>query len=217
MGGESGEEAAGVGVAETAAGESGGGLEGLEAEAGEEERVFREGKGAEDFGGEGVPVFGDGADEVSVGVGVGVELGGGFIEGAFEDGGVAVVERVGEIDFGVDPLEAVRFEGKGAEIGGIGAERVDGGADVVAETGFGEFEGAHAAADGFFGFHDFDGESVALEQDRGGESVGAGADHDGVVFGGCHGAIVAKKRGVGKAGRRVWLEALSARAASLGS
>ena len=170
--GEAGEERSGWFGAE-AAGYGGGGEEGVQAEAGEQERVLREGDcGAEDVGGEVGPAGGERLHEAAPGGAVFAEGGFGLGEVAVEGDGGAVVERVGQGGGGVDPFEAVVGEGQGGEEGRAYGEGVDCGAEVVVEAGESEVECAGGAADFRFGFKDFDVQAGLCEHDSGRESVG---------------------------------------------
>ena len=57
---------------------------------------------------------------------------------------------------------------------------IEGKPALVLKAGEGDLFGPGAAADGVLRFEDEDGESFPGEGDRGGESVGAGTDDDGV-------------------------------------
>lgn len=150
---------------------------------------WREGEGAEQVVEEGGGFVGEGGEYGLVLVGVVIGEGGdGVGDGSGHDGGATVVEGMGEGEVRVDPLEAEVFEGEGAEEGGGGREGVDGGADIVGEAGEGEVGiAAHAAAGGIAGFDEKGGAVFLGQGDGGGEAVGAGADDDGVVFGGARG------------------------------
>src|SRR5688572_24265933 len=82
------------------------------------------------------------------------------------------------------------------------AHRMDGRADVVAETRERDLLGARAAADGLLRLQDGDGEALTGEDDGGGEPVRAGSDDDGVVS---HGRIRFAKPCKYKEWRPVWL------------
>src|SRR5581483_7268553 len=77
--------------------------------------------------------------------------------------------------------EPLHVEVELAEAGGRAAERVDRGADVVAEAGKRELLGAHAAADRRLRFVDEDVESGARKGDRSGKTVRPGSDDDGAT------------------------------------
>ena len=117
--GHAGEQGAGGLALEEALGEEVRGLQGVDAEAGEQKGVPREVDGrAEELGGELLPVVDERLEELAVGGGVvGVELVGCFDDGAVQDDGLAGVDGVGEGEVGVEPGEAVALEAERAEDG----------------------------------------------------------------------------------------------------
>jgi hypothetical protein len=89
----------------------------------------------------------------------------------------AVVERMRE---GRRRLDQVEVQSERAEEGRGGRERVDRGADVVAEPGQRQLRGARSAADRVPRLEHEHGASRLGKSDRGGQPVRAGADDDGV-------------------------------------
>jgi len=178
--GEAGEKSAGGIGAKVAPGESVGGEDCVEAEAGEQEWVLREVEyGAEDVGGQVRPAGDERVHESPPGGAVFAE---GYLscsDAALEGDGGAVVEWVGERGGGVDPFEAVVGEGQRIEEGRARGHRVDCGAEVVVEAGKGEVKRAGCSADGGFGFEELDVEAGLREHNGGGKTVGACADHTG--------------------------------------
>src|SRR5258708_38224692 len=83
----------------------------------------------------------------------------------------------------VNPMQNVSLERERRKKWGAGGERMDGGAEIVEETGEGEFECAGGAAWLGLGFEDVDVEIALGEGYGGGEAVGAGAGYGG--SGGC--------------------------------
>ena len=59
---------------------------------------------------------------------------------------------------------------------------MDCGAEIVEETGQGEFEGAGGTAGLRFGLEDVDVNAALGESDGGGEAVGSGADYGGTTL-----------------------------------
>jgi len=104
-----------------------------------------------------------------------------LIERRIEEGGGAVVERVGERNRRMDPLEAMFVKRQRPKKGRGGGHGMDGGADVMEETGEGELRGAGATAELVGGFKEEDGFFCAGDGNGGGKAVWAGADDDGVV------------------------------------
>lgn len=87
-----------------------------------------------------------------------------------------MVERVGQGNLGVEPLEAVVGEGEGVEEGGGDAHGEGGGAEIVVEAGEGDLGGGAGSADLGIALVDGDADASAGEGDGGSETVGAGAD-----------------------------------------
>ena len=77
-------------------------------------------------------------------------------------------------------LDQVELEPERGEEGRRCGERMDRGADVVAEAGERELRGPRPAADRVARLEDADGASRLRKGDRGGEPVRACADDDGV-------------------------------------
>jgi hypothetical protein len=104
---------------------------GPQPEGAEGDRVRRRPQGrGEDVVGDLVPALDGRADQAPPpgAVADGVT---GLLDPPEQHPGAAVVERVGGLDLRVRPREAVRLERQVAERGGVGAEGVDGRADVV--------------------------------------------------------------------------------------
>src|SRR5262249_59800982 len=79
-----------------------------------------------------------------------------------------------------DPLEAESLEAQPSEERGRRREREHRGADVVTEAGKGQRRRATASADARLPLEHRDREPRPRQDDRGGESVGTGADDEGV-------------------------------------
>ena len=178
--GEPGEEGAGRFGAEVEMGDSGGGENRVEAEAGKQEWMPGPGDdGAENVGAELRPMGGEWFHEVAPGAAVCAERGFSFNQLPLQRNGGAVVEGVGERRGGLNPLNVVVLEGQGVEERRAGGHGVHRGAEVVLEAGEGEFHGAGGSADGGLGFEEFDVEAGLREHDGGGKAVGACADDTG--------------------------------------
>ncbi len=85
-------------------------------------------------------------------------------------------KRMGERRRGVNPLQTVRGQVEGIEAGRGGGHGVDRGADVVVKAGKREFAGAGPAADGIRCFEDSGLATGTSQHDRGGQTIGSGAD-----------------------------------------
>ena len=77
----------------------------------------------------------------------------------------------------LDPLQAKLLQGKGAEDRRTGGHGMDGGADVVDESGQGEGGGAGATSDSRFCFQNSDAPAGARQHNGGGQTVRASANH----------------------------------------
>ena len=117
---------------------------------------------------------------VSPGVG-GCEPGGRGFQRAVAGGGGAVIERVGEGDRRMNPLQPVALQPERLKEGRPGGERMDGRAAVVPDAGQRERFGGSAAADGALRLAQRDAPAGLREHDRGRQAVRAGADHRGGV------------------------------------
>ena len=154
--------------------------------AGEREARHREGMARRDGRcqqtlGEVAPSCDDRFDEVAPCVAISVEGSAGVVERSREEGCTAVVQRVGEVDLRVDPLEAVVGEGQRAQEGRRRGERMHRRAHVVGHPGDCQFSGAGAAARVIGGLdHEHRAPGVG-DRDRSGEPVRTGADDDRVV------------------------------------
>ena len=154
----------------------------VRAEARHEQRVPRDDAyGAEDFVEQRVRGLGQRAEELAVGVAVDVQARRGGVDGAVDDRGGAVVERMGDLVRRLDEGESVLVQRQGAEERRGLRGRMDCRADVVAESGEGQLLRPRAAADGFIRLQDENGEPFPGESDGGREAVRAGTDHDGIV------------------------------------
>jgi hypothetical protein len=94
---------------------------------------------------------------------------------AADEQGGAVVERMGERERRLDPVDVQRERPEERRSRG---ERMDGGTDVVPERGQRQLGRARAAADRALRLEDEDGASGLREGDGGGEPIRAGADDD---------------------------------------
>ena len=84
----------------------------------------------------------------------------------------------------MDPFEAEVGEWQRGEEGRADCHGVDRGAEVVVVAGEGEGHGSRGAADGGFGFEEFDIEAGLGEHDGRGKAVGACADDTGFATAG---------------------------------
>ena len=110
--------------------------------------------------------------------------------------GRAVIKRMRQRQVRLNPFQAIIGQGQALEEGGTHPQRVNGGADVVAEAGQGQFGRAHPAADGFFGFQQQHPPALARQGDGGGQAVGAGTYYNRIVI--RHEKIIAKSTSRGK-------------------
>ncbi len=109
------------------------------------------------------------------------EAGSRRVDRAFEHGGAAVVKGMAERRVRVDPVHPVLLERQGPPRGRGERQWMDGRAHVVHETRLRELLGPGAAARSVRRLDDEHAPAVGGERDRGGEPVGAGPHHDGVV------------------------------------
>jgi hypothetical protein len=89
---------------------------------------------------------------------------------------------VGQRDFRLDPFEAVAVKLELTEKGGRKGKGMDGGTDIVDESGKRELCRANTAADGFPGFHQKDGSEFSFQRDGRSQPVGPRAHNDGIVM-----------------------------------
>ena len=73
----------------------------------------------------------------------------GLLDGAFEDYGGAVIERMSQRRRGMNPFQAVLRKRQASKKGRPHSHGVNGGTHVVQETGQRQFRRARAASDGF--------------------------------------------------------------------
>ena len=97
-----------------------------------------------------------------------------------QDGGRAVVQRVGHRQARMDQLQPVLREVELAEEARSGGQRVEGGADVVPEAGQSQLGGAAAAPDAGGGLQHPHRTPRPGQGDGGGQAIGPAADDDGV-------------------------------------
>ena len=135
MCGVAGEQRSCVGAREARAGEARRRAQSREREADILDRVARWTQGTEQILDERLPAVGERLHEAAVGVAVDAEPFGRLLDGAAEQHGGAIVQRVRERDLGVDELEPVLLQRQAAEERRGEGERVDRRADVVPEAG----------------------------------------------------------------------------------
>ncbi len=133
----------------------------------------------------------------------GTEPGRGLVDRAEDRRPVAAVERVGDVDLGPGPLEAVALEAERGQRRRPDRHRVDRRALVVDEPGHGHFRAAGAAADRRCGLDHGHRDAAAGQRRRAGQAVGAGADDDRV-------AHPAGATGNGSPPSQGWLPTMSA-------
>ena len=121
--------------------------------------------------------------QAAVGGGVVAEPRGRRPDGTLQHRRLPAVERVGERDVRVDPLQTVLFQRQRAEEGRGVAQRVNRGAEVVDEAGKRDLCRPRAPADGALAFEHGHAFSVAGELYGGRETVGARAYDYGIVCG----------------------------------
>jgi hypothetical protein len=126
-----------------------------------------------------IPVADRGADDIEVGARIRTEQRGRRLEVAHQDRG-AVVERVCELNGGLDPAKAVAVERELGEEWRARAEGVDGAADVVDEAGEGQLSRPAPASDGRLGFDELHRAAGARERDRGCETIRPPSHNHGV-------------------------------------
>jgi hypothetical protein len=131
---------------------------------------------AEDFRSEGRPVFREWLHQAAPGFSILTECGLGVSKIAFESDGRSIVERVGEGCHAVDPVQSVICEWKRGEKGRPHSKRVNGGAEIVAEAGEGEWQRASRSTRLSLGLENLDAKSGLRENNRGSEAVGAGSN-----------------------------------------
>ena len=118
------------------------------------------------------------AEQPPVGGGVSAETARGFLDRTGQRGRLPAVERMGERDLGCAQRDPVRGQAGAAEEWGRGGQRVHRRADVVLETGQGQFRGPAAAARGTRAFDDPHRQAGPGHGQRRGQAVRPGADHD---------------------------------------
>ena len=179
--GASGEEGAGFFGCEASIDDTLAGAQGEQTESRHEKRVKCAAEGTEDFAESRLGVADEWFEEAGPVFAVGAKVARCFVEGLEERGSAAVGEWMGDGDGGVGPLDAEFSQIEFAKKGRGEAHGMDRGADVVMESGEGEFGSAAAAAGSFLCFEDEGAQAIARERDCSGQAVGAGADNDCVV------------------------------------
>jgi hypothetical protein len=134
---------------------------------------------AKDFGGQVGPVLGERTDESAPRFTVWTQNRFGVLQIALERDGGAIVKGMCERAWRVNPREAVIHQRQLGEEWRAGSEWIDGGAEVVKETGQGELKRACCTAGLRLGFVDVNLKASLSEDDGGGEAVWSGADDGG--------------------------------------
>jgi len=166
----------------------------------------REMKRGEELGYEAGPVVYQGVNEAEISGFVGAERTGGGFSGMREEGdavlgitgswrrGIArTIKRMGDGEGGNDPFQPVFVEREGFKERRCDAEGVSRGADIVFETGEGEFSGSHSTADLASSFDKEGGKAFFLQRDGGRQTVRSRTKDYGIEIGFAH---TVKLRGV---------------------
>ena len=194
MGRTAGEQGASAVAAKPPVAQHGGGEQGWNAEAGEQERMPGQMGRSEDLGDQLVRVTEEGADEPAIRGSVRPERSGGRVDRLAEDDRRLPIERMRDRRMRLDPSQPMLGERECRKVRREDAERVRRGADVVVIAGAGELGGPSSAADAVRCFEDEYGRAVARQLDRGSQAVGTTADDDSVQTlrqRGCYAAGVA--------------------------
>ncbi len=124
------------------------------------------------------PVTREPSKEALVGRSIAPECGCRRVDGALDDRGRPIVERVGQHGGRLNPFEAMLIEREGPEKRRRDGKRMDRGADIVNKTGQCKLGGLNAAPDGVFSFEDGDLPTGLREDDGGCEAIRSRADDD---------------------------------------
>ncbi len=190
VGGDAGPEGLRLGRREQALPEHGGRQHGPQPEGDERQRVgWQLHRRPEDVVGDVVPAVDGRADQPAPALRV-ADGDARLLEGLEQHPGAAVVEGVGGVDLRLRPGEPQLLERELAERRRVGAEGVDGRADVVQEAGEGQLGGPGAAAGDVLRLEDDHRGTGGGEADGSGEAVRARADHHGVVVRVAHWTIL---------------------------
>src|SRR5215469_15612395 len=98
-------------------------------------------------------------------------------EGSFENCRASVFERMGQWNRRLNPFQTASGKRKRLESRRTRGKRMNGGTDVVKESGKREFGRARSAADERLGLEDRRGKTSLREHDRGSKAIWPGADH----------------------------------------
>ena len=93
-----------------------------------------------------------------------------------------IIERMRQRNFRFDPTQAEAFERQSFEKWRTRCQRMNRRANVVNESGQGQFGGACPATDGRVRFENKNGKPRSRECDRGRQTIRAGADYDRVIL-----------------------------------
>jgi len=147
-------------------------------EAEQLDRVLRDAERREQILEQPVRVLQQRRHQAAIGAGVGPELRHGLLEVLVQQHRRPVVERVGDAEPRLDPLQPVRLERERAQVGREDARRMRGRADVVSEPGERQLGRSRAAADLGVPFDHEDLRARLREPDPRREPVGPRADDD---------------------------------------
>lgn len=104
------------------------------------------------------------------------------VQGTVQKNGRAVLKRVGQWYFRVDPGKAATMKFQRPKKSRRDCQRMNSGTDVMNETGQSQRRGSTTAADGFFRFQQNHRREFSAERYRGSKAVRAAAHDDSVIM-----------------------------------
>src|ERR1043166_7147490 len=141
------------------------------------QRVARQPRGAKDFAGELAPGAYGGFEQSLNCLAVGSEPRAGFRERTAHSNCSAIVERMRQRKFGMDPLQAQVLQRQTLHKWRCRGQGVNGRTNVVDKTWKSKAAGPGASANGWLGFVNSDRTSGPRHRDCGGQTVGTGGDN----------------------------------------
>jgi hypothetical protein len=99
-----------------------------------------------------VPIGYQGSEETMIHGAIFAKLSGRFVQGSVQGNGRSVIKRMSQRQIGLYPFQAIIRQRQALEKWRTHSQRVNGGADVVAETRKRQFSGAHPTANSLFVF-----------------------------------------------------------------
>lgn len=187
----------------------------MDAKPGHDERILRNSDRPQNCLRKKIPLCFEWADKFSIGVSIHAKRLAGLLDGVVQDCGAAIVKRMGERVGRMNPLKTVLVQRQCPQERRSDCHRMHGGTYVVQETGQRQFTRARSTTDAFLCFQHEDGSAGASKNDRGSQSIRAGADDDAIVFASSRQGVALSYDGGAHGGQRWILGELSGHGALL--